>query len=268
MTQAICPICQHSLQPFSEEIKQCSYCGLGITTQQPLQTGDYHRDGEYISEHKLFQNIFARRVSLIEKYHPKKGRVLEIGSSTGELLSILKDKGWEVLGIELSAKAAKIAQGRKIPTQVLPFEQFKNSGKFDVVIINHTLEHLKNPKQIIQKISELLLSGGLVLISVPNFGSLSAKLQRQYWPLLLPDEHLWHFTAHSLGLLLSQYQLSPIYTEQISGIWDMQNPMKELVISLTQLKKRFFTEVVGLIPSLITTKLNKGSNLTIVAQKQ
>lgn len=250
------------------QIFVCSTCGLGVTKNPNIQTDSYHRDEVYQQESSQFKNIFQRRVNLIESLNLKTGKVLEVGSSTGLFLSLLKAKGWDVTGVEISTEAAKYAQERGVPTIQDPIEKLNlPQASFDLVIINHTLEHLQNPKNVLGKLNSLLKVGGVLLIDVPNFGSVSSKLWKTSWHALLPEEHIWHFTYTSLSKLLQPSGFKILLRTSPSGIWDYGNPLLEMFQSLIGMKKRFFVNMFTLIPNLIVTKLKSGSGLTILAQK-
>lgn len=265
-----CPICESKTslmwQCAGFDIYECLSCGLGITKNSKIQTEGYHRDETYIQEEKLFKNIFLKRVNIISKFK-KPGKVLEIGCSTGIMLSLLQRGKWQVKGVELSVKAAEIANKRGIQVLTQDFMKVKISEKFDVVILNHTLEHLENPAKVIKKVKNLLSPDGLLYIDVPNFGGLSAKLLGKNWPLLLPNEHLWHFTDKSLKILLGKLGFKIIFIEKASGVWDYDNPLGGIFLSLATFKKRFFGEIITALPSWIVTKLGIGSDLMVIAKK-
>ncbi|MDO8619131.1 MAG: class I SAM-dependent methyltransferase [Candidatus Daviesbacteria bacterium] len=265
-----CRICHSEIVLFTEKgkskIYKCTNCGFGFTEDLNTQTGQYHRDETYIEEEGLFKNIFLKRVKIITNFI-KKGRVLEVGCSTGLMLSILKSMGWEALGVEISAKSANIARGRGVEVITKPFEEVEFTGQFDVIIFNHTLEHVADPVLVIKKSAQLLKNKGILYIDLPNFGSFSAQVQKGDWPLLLPNEHLWHFTPPALKKLLARENLEVVFSEMASGIWDLDNPILELLIATTQFKKRFFTELITAIPSLLFTKIGLGSDLMVIARK-
>lgn len=267
-----CTICQGHIKFLYRvkkyEIYKCENCGLGITKNSTIQSSNYHRDKVYEIESAQFKNIFQRRVNFIESLHLRTGKVLEIGSSTGLMLSLFKEKSWEVLGVEISQEAANSALKRGINTLITSIEDMNlPQHSFDLIIINHTLEHLENPNNVIQKISSVLKEGGILLVDVPNFDSLSARIFKKNWFALLPSEHLWHFTYDALSNLLNHNGFKIIKRSSPSGIWDYGNPLKEILMSFVGLKKRFFSNVLTLIPNLVVTSLNQGATLTILAQK-
>jgi SAM-dependent methyltransferase len=261
-----CLICGASLKElgkvFGKEIYQCSLCGFGQTENLRNPEGIYHRDEVYIEEENLFKNIFQKRANIINNLS-KPGRVLEVGCSTGTFLFLLSKKGWQVTGIEISKPAAK--KGLNVTTKKFEDTEFKE--KFDLIIFNHTLEHVDDPIGCIEKASSLLKNGGLLYIDLPNFGSLSARFAGLKWPLLLPKEHLWHFTEKSLNILLVKNKLKIVFTEKASGVWDYGSPIGGVFLSLINFKKRFFQEIITAIPTFLITKLGLGSDLMVIAKK-
>lgn len=247
-------------------IRKCSNCGFGFTENTKLQTGEYHRDDQYVQEEELFRNIFQKRVDIITGL-VKPGKALEVGCSTGLLLSLLKKAGWDVIGIEPSKQAAHVATKRGINVVIGTFEDARLTDKFDLVILNHVLEHVENPELVMEKSFKILNPKGVVLISLPNFDSLSAKIQKGNWPLLLPSEHLWHFTPTSLKFLLNKFGFTVFFEEESSGIWDLGNPLYGLWKSFISFKKRFFTELFTAIPDFIISKLKAGSGIIMLARK-
>ena len=266
-----CLICGYPAKKFSEKsghlIYKCINCGFGFTDSLNAQKGDYHRDETYRIEERLFDNIFLRRVDEVVKFI-KTGKVLDIGCSTGIMLSIFKQRGFDVKGVEISKKAAEIARSKGIDVVVGPFEKIQFSEKFNLVILNHTLEHLENPLEVLEKVKKILKPKGYLMIDLPNFDSPIAKLLKSKWPHLLPDEHLWHFTPKSFSIIFKKMDFKILAMKKASGIWDFGNPYLEMTQSLFGFKKRFFTNLTTVVPSLFFTKLNKGSDLLVIARKK
>lgn len=266
-----CLICGGQFKLFGNvgyyRIFKCRDCGFGKTEGTKIQTSRYHRDDTYIQEEELFANIFRKRVKLIERFK-KSGRVLEVGCATGLMLSMFKKDGFDVLGIELSPATAIRAKKRGLEIINQPFEKVSLNQKFEVIIFNHTLEHLADPIKSIQKAAKMLNDGGLIYIDLPNFGSFMANWQKTNWPLLLPDEHPWHFSYQALDRLFQTVDMRIIHSVRASGIWDFDNPWQELWLSFKGFKKRFFKNIITAMPSWLVTKLEIGSGLIVIAQKQ
>ena len=248
-------------------LHRCRGCGLVKTEAKSfLSYRKYHRDQEYQEFESQFRNIFLKRFYLVKKFVDF-GRILDIGCSTGTLLSLFKKDGWEVWGIEPS-QSATIAEKRGIIVKKTTFEKVDlPQNYFDVVILNHTLEHLANPLEVVKKVKAVLKNGGLILIDVPNFGGFSARILRSRWPYLVPDEHTYQFTQDSLKKILKKAGFRYLFSESRSGIFDYGKPLAEILGSLLSLKKRFFADTLGLPGALMATVLNQGSSLSMIGKK-
>ena len=75
-------------------------------------------------------------------------------------------------------------------------------GSFDVVTMFEVIEHLRDPAGVLRVVWRLLRDGGLLYLTTPNYDSLSRYLLGSSWRIILPREHLFYFTAASLGPLL------------------------------------------------------------------
>lgn len=269
-----CVLCSNSHYEalFSGEswkVKRCTKCGLVSTDRKTVDMDYqfYHRDDDYKKLESHFRNIFQKRVNIVKKYKSDKGIVLDIGCSNGTMLDIFQKEGWETWGVEPSENAEyAIDKGHKVLQST--FEKVKiTPDYFDVIILNHTLEHLDNPLEVLTKINTLLKKGGIVLVDVPNFGSLLSELSREHWIYLLPNEHNFQFTKDSLGKIFEKANLNVIYFESRSGIFEFDDPIFELKQSLFGMKKRFITSILSLPYSLIATLLNRGDSMSMVGRK-
>jgi SAM-dependent methyltransferase len=243
-TKQECPICEIEPTEFvgkrggtyhrsgagvETEIWKCGKCGLVFPNPMPYPIGglgqhyDVNAD-EYFAAHDTSQKLRGADV-LIEEAESilnRKGRLLDVGVGRGEILLAAKRRDWEVEGVEPSATFAEYAEektGAKIWRQPIEESQIQESS-FDVVILGAVLEHLYNPDQIIRKISQILVPGGLLYVDVPNeqglyfrVGNTYQKLRKREWCVNLaptfPPYHVFGFSPHSLRVLLAKYGLKP-----------------------------------------------------------
>jgi methionine biosynthesis protein MetW len=107
----------------------------------------------------------------------KSGSVLDIGCGDGLLLEHLKNNGLVVSGIDISSTAINICKERGLDcihgdiSERLPFED----NLYDDVLLIDVLEHLFQPLDVLKEAERV--SKKYVLISVPNFVSLPARIQ-------------------------------------------------------------------------------------------
>jgi SAM-dependent methyltransferase len=78
-------------------------------------------------------------------------------------------------------------------------------GSFDVVSIRHVLEHVPDPLRLVAEARAFLRPHGLLLIAVPNFGSLAARLLGTEWWWIDPPTHLFYFTRVTITRLLAKH---------------------------------------------------------------
>ena len=69
---------------------------------------------------------------------------------------------------DLSAGSYSQEQNPKIKTIRGYIETLECSEKYDAAILSHTLEHFYSPVEVLQKIGNLLIDDGVVIVSVPN----------------------------------------------------------------------------------------------------
>ena len=90
-------------------------------------------------------------ISNLKKMTP--GKILDIGCGYGWILSSLNNK-WKKFGIEKSKLASsKASKYCKIISN--DFNKFKTNKKFDVVLMIHVIEHLKEPEKVL-KVKKLI----------------------------------------------------------------------------------------------------------------
>lgn len=227
----------------------------------------YYRDKEYLENENLFRNIFQKRFNILKRFVKKGGKVLDIGCSNGVFLDLFKENGFETWGVEPS-KNGLIAKEKGHNIIASYFDKAKLSKNyFDVVVANHTLEHVDNPNLFLRKVNQILKNDGIVFIDVPNAGGIGSKLLGKKWPYLLPKEHVSQFTKESLSHVFTQAGFKVIYFESRTGIFEYASPLLHLWQSLIIFKKRFFADILLFPYSFAATILNMGDSMTIIGKK-
>lgn len=137
-----------------------------------------HRWWDMDSEFRPLHQINPLRLDWIHSMASLEGkRALDIGCGGGILADSMARKGAEVLGIDLSQKALKVAQlhaleaqtprvnYREVSAEALAQEM---PGQFDVVTCMEMLEHVPDPASIVAACSQLVKPGGWVFFSTLN----------------------------------------------------------------------------------------------------
>ena len=182
---------------------QCNNCNLGMI--DPILKVEYEKyDVDfYINNQPLF-NVYMKEIMDYVLQYKTNGKLLDVGANIGLLANQAKNKGFEVEGIEFSKAAVEYGRktfGIKYYEQDIVSLKLKNDF-YDVITMSHVLEHIVDPKKVISELHRILKPGGIMLLAMPNFASLSAKILKSKWDSVQPEEHIWHFTPNSLTKLL------------------------------------------------------------------
>jgi SAM-dependent methyltransferase len=149
--------------------------------------------------HELSEIRFRRILSTLRRLCPG-GRLLDVGCATGDFLVEARRAGYEAAGLEISDYAAGVAKERGLDVFPGGLGDFPApQGSFDIVTMFHVLEHMEQPGEALRThVKRLLRPGGILVVEVPNFASLRARLDGAEWEDLRPEQHRYHFTPRSL----------------------------------------------------------------------
>ncbi len=195
-----------------------------------------HRWWDKESEFRPLHQINPLRLTWIKDIAPIQGkRVLDVGCGGGILADAMARSGADVLGIDLSTKALRVAklhaleaqtQGveyREISAEALAEEQ---PASFDVVTCMEMLEHVPDPSLVVKACAALVKPGGYVFFSTINknakaylFAIVGAEYvlnllprgTHDYAKLIKPSELAGHCRANELDLLRTKgLQYNPL----------------------------------------------------------
>jgi SAM-dependent methyltransferase len=132
-----------------------------------------------------------------------RGRLLDVGCGNGRYLYEMRRLGWRVEGLEPDPLAARIAREKyDLHIHETTLEDAVLVGEsYDVVTLNHVIEHLPDPAGCLSRCHDLLKPGGKLIVRAPNALSLGHSIFGKSWfPLDVP-RHYFVFSPRSLGLL-------------------------------------------------------------------
>ena len=127
----------------------------------------------------------------------KGGRLLEIGSSTGEFLAAASAT-FKVTGVEADAASCAVARARGFHcfNGTLIGAQLPNAH-FDIVTLYHVIEHFSSPQQVLKEIHRILWPKGWLVIETPNIATIWYTLLGARWRQFIPD-HRFFFTPDTI----------------------------------------------------------------------
>lgn len=191
------------------DIVRCLSCGHMQLARLPSTaelSGAYAaaESGDYIEE-ETGQRATARVTLLAIERHRATGDLLDLGCWVGFALDEARLRGWRPVGVEPSAFASSFARerlGLDVRTSEL-LDADLEPGTFDAAIMDDVLEHLPDPGRALDRVAELLRTGGVLHLALPDAGSALARAMGRRWWSVLPT-HVHYFTRHSLSVLLER----------------------------------------------------------------
>lgn len=209
----------------------CKKCGLTYTNPRPVDVvfdefyekhyRNFYESVEYPSEEYIREGQFAAKARIVydslkdfiedEVRFSKPIEILDVGCSEGSVLRyILVNCPHEVVatGIEPSINFSNFAKeytGVRIFNGSLEgFFRENHSSRFDVIILNHVLEHFLDPVKSMTCLHHLLKDDGIIFIEVPNI------LGKWSGISMFHIAHVFHFDEMTLKNLLARSGFSPI----------------------------------------------------------
>jgi 2-polyprenyl-3-methyl-5-hydroxy-6-metoxy-1,4-benzoquinol methylase len=248
-------------------VVQCNNCSLMRTNPRPTkETMGFYYPENYtpylITSDSRENNIQNKKRPFWKKilrvffgdgnsraeYIPKKltpGRALEFGCSSGSYMEVLRNKGWEVDGIELSANASQVARNHGFSVFTGLLESAPNPlKKYELIVGWMVLEHLHEPKESLLRLSEWIEEDGYLVLSVPDCNAVWFKYFKDCdYGLQLPT-HTTHFTPSSISKMLNEcgWQVEKIFQQRTLGT---------IIPTLGYFLKKYFNHLGNLPEKLI-----------------
>lgn len=236
MGNRICPICDCKDKNIIKRIKlkipkeyriannfdvaSCKSCGFcfadTISTKEDYEY--YYKNFNNYSDSKAYKKIFDNKdkviINIIEKLYNKEANILNIGIGNGHFEKYVFNKGYlNILGLDPSVESVKML--KQLGIKAVNASIYDNSitflkEKFDVVLLIGTLEHLYDVKEAVARLDWFLKSEGIVIIAVPNVGSIQDNTTNI--PNNFNHEHINYFSRISLINLFNKYKYEEIFT--------------------------------------------------------
>lgn len=131
------------------------------------------------------------------------GRLLEVGCGSGERLAEMRERGWEVQGVEPDPAAVAVARDHyhvPVLTGTLDEAAFP-AATFDAVVMTHVVEHIADPLPLLCICRNVLRPGGSLVVTCPNLDAFGHRRYGAAWIAFDPPRHEHVFTLASLVAL-------------------------------------------------------------------
>jgi len=215
------------------DVIDCEICGFKHIIPVPTleELTDAYRQEYYSTEKPSYIErakedldwwnlVYSERYDSFEQLlSTNRRRILDVGSGPGYFLLHGKQRGWETLGIEPSGQAAEHSRqlGLEIIEDFLTEKTAGQLGNFDVVHASEVLEHISDPKGMLNLSYRLLKPGGLLCVVAPNdYNPFQDALREvcgyeSWW--LAPPHHINYFEVNSLSNLFADCGFAVVLRE-------------------------------------------------------
>jgi 2-polyprenyl-3-methyl-5-hydroxy-6-metoxy-1,4-benzoquinol methylase len=196
---------------------RCSSCGFrrrhplpSAEEEDHLYEDDYYLDrgleADLDHQSSLMRSLIESRVKTLSVLNGGPGRLLDVGAGTGLFVEASLRAGWNAQGVEPSVAAVRIASSiTRAPVVLGGVEDQNFGGGLDAITMWDVLEHVPDPRAILETIRTLLRPDGLVGISLPNPEGIKARILGHRWRYYRRSfGHVSHFSPQNLVAVFEQ----------------------------------------------------------------
>jgi SAM-dependent methyltransferase len=188
----------------------------------------YRAYADYVGDKPTILKNMRKYLTVIKKYK-KSGTLLDLGCAMGFLIQEADKWKFESFGVDISSYAVEIAQKlvgknkvtlgkvEELDKLALQFDK-TNLGKFDIITMFDLIEHLENPRIVLQKITKVLKDNGLIVIQTGDAGSMWTKFMGKNWHFFAPPQHFFFYSKNNIKELLSQSGFEVVKIQKM-GKW-------------------------------------------------
>jgi len=174
---------------------------MPLPSQQNLKRAyqSYYGDGATGSEASP-ESLGVQLVALVDEMSCPRDRVLDYGSGTGEIGSVFRASGSEVIGIENNDAFRQKAECR-LDAVFASLDQLGDQ-QFCMILLIEVIEHVLDPFETLIQLRKRMRPGSLIIITTPRATSLQARLRGRNWREAKNPTHLTLFSPSALAVLL------------------------------------------------------------------
>jgi len=265
-------ITQNTLKAPPARIVRCRNCNLIYVNPREdidiiISAYQKMQDDGYIAEEKGRREsarIVLKRISKLTQA----GKILDIGCATGFLLDEARKMGWKLYGIEISEWGCKFAREKLNLENVLQGELKADMfphNYFDAIVMLDVVEHLIDPRSILDTIRRILKPNGVLCMSTPDVDSfLSRILKARWWGI--QRAHLSYFSKETLKEMLSASGFKVIKSRSHARIFSVGYWCIRLSGYNNPICKAF-TFLLEVLPKTSLMKLNLYDQIEVYAKK-
>ena len=135
---------------------------------------------------------------------PKHSKILDVGCGAGHLLHAMQEAGFtKLLGIDpFNANDIAYDNGLRVEKKSIHELELKSQDDgWDLIMFNHSYEHVFDQLEVLQKAHELLKPGGICMVRIPTVTSWAWHTYGVDWVQLDAPRHLFLHSIKSMHIL-------------------------------------------------------------------
>lgn len=159
-----------------------------------------------------------------------KGRFMDVGCGAGQTVALARQLGWSAMGLEIDPAAVRAAQQTGLNILEGTYEELMQyEQQFDCIMCSHVLEHVHNPRDLLEKLKMAIKPGGMLLLSLPNSLSILRRHFGADWRGLEAPRHI---------AIPSQPQLIQLLAESGFSIKSVADDRIETAVESYRIQRR------------------------------
>ena len=267
-----CKICNGAIRTLKKRsvdelvLAKCKNCGLLFVKIIPVSRGVYDDTPERTVE--CYSHLYSKvpqkfyygldKILGYLKLNRKEDNInnlslLDVGCGNGDFISLCKDKGFNVAGIEENEGAARLCKQRGIEN-IYVKDLADIEGSFDVITLFDVAEHVEDIRPFFEVIYNKLNSKGIVYIETPRKSMLDVYLSilELFTPIKsnrITRAHVQLFSEKSICILLKNRGFEIVLLEKKQ--------------SLSFADKKQYIYWLGIKSDIIVNFLEKIANIAI-----
>lgn len=117
-------------------------------------------------------------------------RILDFGCYAGDLLELLADKPYTKFGVEINTEAGQRAHAKTGATVAHSLDALPVDLRFDLIVAVDVVEHLPDPRELIERLVARLTSTGRLLITTGDAENWFWNAAGAHWWYCAIPEHI------------------------------------------------------------------------------